>query len=950
MPTLLNKLFKPKWQSNNPQTRLDAINELDWNIPEQRSILEQVIAKDSEAEVRQAALKKVIKIEDLLKFTNDKDKVVRDASKARLQSLVQDASSNFDNFVAQNLKQASDELLFTILGALNEETQLPAFLQALGDNNSPMLEKIATEHHLSKVRMKAADHIQEPSALERLAKVAKNKDKGLFQLVKGKLKQEKDQEKQEAAARQEVEAFCLTLENHAKTDVTRYYPEKLYALERTLHTLTTARFVDLQQRIQSALDTCRTRAKAMEDEAKATAHEEAQTQELQSERDATCSELENTIEKLQAAPLSTPSELSALDALIKTQENRWLEATRDHKVSKHEQKRYQAAMGEVRHYYSCLHKLSNLQGNLDASIKQAEEFKEKGDSESKDSRQTLKKIRQMVDEVEWPSGYQRPSLLSRAAELMGEIHTIQAQHIQDQKRLKQEALKNIQQLSDAIDDGSVKRALKLNKDIARTLERLPAKIAHDLTARFRLEQKRLEDLKDWQGFATRPKQEELCERMEHLADQHLEPHLKAQRIRELQKEWRTLGGSSDQSLWNRFRDASEKAYEPCREFFSEEEKLKEVNLNKRQEIVHQLRSFIDSVDWDAPDWKMVDKINRKAREEWRQYYPVDPQHGKQAQKHFNELLKSLDERLSGEKARNQAIKADIVKRAEALIAEEDIRTATHQAKALQKEWQSAGITDHREDRRLWSEFRKACDQIFGRLNETRQKHHEEQQHNVQRAEELVTAAIALAEHPDDSTESALASLSEAFSDLGHLGDHGKELHGRFKNAVRTCRKALEQRTRTSYIHYWGGILDNGAHIRTLTDAQSVEWPTELDELQAQHKAQFENALSQFAQAGSLNEISQDEARDLVLTAEILAEMESPAEEKTRRMQLQVERLTAGMQQSAPLENPISKFEQIVLQWATAKTADSDAAQDLDKRLRTALEGIVVKLQPHPHRD
>src|SRR5690606_42143204 len=56
---------------------------------------------------------------------------------------------------------------------------------------------------------------------------------------------------------------------------------------------------------------------------------------------------------------------------------------------------------------------------------------------------------------------------------------------------------------------------------------------------------RLQELRDWQGFVTQPKQIELCERMEYLAEQSLDPQLKANRIKELQTEWRALGRSEE---------------------------------------------------------------------------------------------------------------------------------------------------------------------------------------------------------------------------------------------------------------------------------------------------------------------------------------------------------------------------------------------------------------------
>ena len=85
----------------------------------------------------------------------------------------------------------------------------------------------------------------------------------------------------------------------------------------------------------------------------------------------------------------------------------------------------------------------------------------------------------------------------------------------------------------------------------------------DLKARHGMAQKRLADLRDWQGFATVPKRQSLCESMEALAAAECtDAPARAEAVKALQEEWKALGRSDspvEQRLWRRFRKAASRS-------------------------------------------------------------------------------------------------------------------------------------------------------------------------------------------------------------------------------------------------------------------------------------------------------------------------------------------------------------------------------------------------------
>ncbi|MDV7394770.1 DUF349 domain-containing protein, partial [Arthrospira platensis SPKY1] len=110
---------------------------------------------------------------------------------------------------------------------------------------------------------------------------------------------------------------------------------------------------------------------------------------------------------------------------------------------------------------------------------------------------------------------------------------------------RERAKQLLEQLDAAVEEGAVKQARPLMRELSDILRALPESRKKDLMQQLVLEQKRLDELRDWMGFAARPKMEELIARMRGLAEQSLDPRTKASRVRELQNEWKQLGGTSD---------------------------------------------------------------------------------------------------------------------------------------------------------------------------------------------------------------------------------------------------------------------------------------------------------------------------------------------------------------------------------------------------------------------
>jgi hypothetical protein len=769
-------------------------------------------------------------------------------------------------------------------------------------NNPPQpeLAQLAIDGVTAAIRLEAANGLQQEELLQQVLKQAKGRDKGVYQAVKQSLQTVKDQQAAETAMQQRIEALITQAQDQARSEDTKLYEARLDAAQESWRSVEASASAEQAGQFLAAVHDCRERLKQL----KQVQEDEKRHQEQARQRTETLELLQQTLTDLQTASAEDLPSASALDALQKTQENRWLEATRDTQVSKQEQKEYEQQMLGLRNYLSAVRRLETMKDSI-ASLGEAA-----GSDEATDEQRDA--ARQLLKELDWPAEFPQPARLEPVRKLAGKPKAAKpADANQEQQSAVMSALKaTLPDLEAALEARQFKESKQLLKTAQNQFQQLDGRNRRGFQARIQLLAGQFRELSDWQGFATEPKQVSLCEQMEYLAEQPIEPEAKAERIKELQSEWRELGGSSDRALWSRFKAASDKAYEPCKAYFEAKSDLKQANLQKRQAICDQLATFLDNADWTAIDWKGAERIHQTARQEWKSAWPVDFRDNRQIQKRFDDLLKQLERPLDEERKKNEALKQGIVEKAEALISHEPLQEAMEQAKALQNDWKAIGITRHREDRKLWQAFRTACDQIFARRDAQRSAQQEATEQADQAALETVAQLREL------GTESGDQSIAGAIEQLNGLA--GNPLSKPVREQVQELKKRLAQTARTrklkQKINDWqslvAGRVDNSLDPQTAPES----WA---------RLAQNQPAVS---------------GRDLAIRAEILAGADTPEQDQPRRMEIQVQRLTEGMG-NTETEAPAQELEKLIALWCLHPEVEDVSASNAD-RLNRALEVML----------
>ena len=957
MATFLSKLLKPKWQSKHTETRKQAIELLDGLKAEDAKILIQLAENDPSQDIQQLALKKITDTDALISLHKKAKEGLKINLELRLYELASAQSLSIFDLIL-DLDLLTDMII--------KSNQADNFIRGLARiESAPALLKIATQSRNAQIRQAAAELIESEKELNALFAHAKNKDKTVYQISKSKLAEIRAVAQRDTDNQEKITKLLKDIENLSRTEALQHFDARLAHI-KTQWTDMNALTSDQQNDDFSVLYAlCETKLESqVVSPVKAPEAKDADNQEAIDEIEATLLTIRDTLTRFQQQAAKT-LEISALDALIKTQENRWIEATREVDTNKLQQKTYLDGMVQLRHYLKALHSLANQEKELSSLL---ESLNLTNDLTPNALEQLRKKLKTLLKSIDWPTTFLAPELLLEAHKTLEISNEKKQALVEKQKHIEENIAQIISQLDAALEDKQIKSASQHLKEIQANLSKLETKQADRFQQGLALRTNQLNELRDWQGFANTPKQEELCLAMERLSETHIDPNDKADKIKAMQQEWKSLGGTGNQELWNRFKSAADKAFEPCALFFAEQKQLKQNNLSKRQTLLAQVKEYTANIDWEqvssknshpswgSSDWKTADKISRQARQEWRDAFPVDFKATKSIQSKFNTIIDSLDLHLEDEKAHNLSLKQAIVDEAQALSEADDIEASIQAIKSLQEKWQKIGITHHKMDRKLWAQYRACCDAVFAKKDQQRELQRSELDETIQAANaKCATLEEALKELTSKSNDELKSLLSDYKKEAQSLSALPAKVHEklsqRFEAMINNIKNELKLRGKQHELASWSEMSRKSALLKqtyretkkqqqALNESQIAELDqafTSTVELASDIETKF-NELCVALKEDSLSApqiIDLEQAKSVCIACEIAAGLESPETDKDLRMQLQVSRLSEGLSSGAESLSKEAQLEKALTQWYLSLVATDADLSVFEARIETA---------------
>jgi len=132
-----------------------------------------------------------------------------------------------------------------------------------------------------------------------------------------------------------------------------------------------------------------------------------------------------------------------------------------------------------------------------------------------------------------------------------------------------------------------------------------------------------------------------------------QPENVARQIRQAQSTWKNLGSNGhSQALWERFNNACQLAYEPCRTHFNIKSQARDRNFFEKQSLCDRLEQFTNETNWADANWKEVYRFVRDTEKSWQNIGPTDRKHKKVVQRRFQAAMQVIETYLKDERNRN----------------------------------------------------------------------------------------------------------------------------------------------------------------------------------------------------------------------------------------------------------------------------------------------------------
>ena len=471
-------------------------------------------------------------------------------------------------------------------------------------------------------------------------------------------------------------------------------------------------------------------------------------------------------------------------------------------------------------------------------------------------------------------------------------------------KTSQDLFKQLDEAESLFSKGSIKIAQKKVREViskSKELDKIPNKLRHKIN--FAIGQSRYFD--DMSSFATNPKREELIKEISTIIQSPLEsPKKQAHLIHDVQTKWQLLDLSSrpaSKEQWNKFNELTNKAWEPCSEYFDELKQIKINNAAQRMEIVNNINKYVEDNSSNWPQPKFLIQFLRQSFDEWQKYAPV-------LDKDLNKLRNAYFE---AKKPINDAIKKQeqiVIKAKEALIekvnaiTDEDNDICIKKFNDLKNEWKKAGSAGRKADNKLWDKFNKSADRFFNAKKEVIDA-------------ELIKANELLSQLKSD--EISINEVLKSLSDLKNISKT-KEFNS-IQKQINNKRKEQESKLKQNKIDSYTNLLD--AFLNN-----------ELD------KTQVPSSIK-----NKLNEKPQEKSSSEALTyacvkLEALAGIDSLKKDAQLRQSIQMEMLTNKFNK---VSNNLNSVDDLLIHFVNNISAKPTAAEKtLWKRVSKTIDILV----------
>ena len=894
---IFKKLFKsqPKWQHDDMQVRLTALQELDAAKQQDREIIEKLAFEDASEKVRLTGLSQLNDFELWNKaLQKDKSSLVKKKAEEQVRNgLLGKADFSVDETIRQHyIDNCNKSSLLEELAVKDKDEKIR--LKLLQRLNKPSLLLQSMQDGSDWLKQQLIENIDELPVLEKLRKKASNVggNSGAASILDDKINAIKAALEKPKALQKDVNLMLAKLnalkDKHDIVDMEQRREQlngQWQAFKQDFNLFSEEQVIEFTKKydkISHSLDNLMAPLKQKWQEQQA---KQAEEQEKSANKSAVEDKIKAIAAQLTEALInhSDDNEQTFKEELTAVRQHidevNLAAGDKTHFIAEIE--KLYGKVAQIPQIAECVNTAMTLVKQLDALAlpEDTEQLAQVyGDYQAikKQWQENERKLDMtMPDSI--ATGYRQ--LVEKWQQTIEPMQKEQQQNFNDAK-------KGLSDLRYLVGGGKYRRAFGLFKKVTFLYESLNESQQSRLSRDYESTKAKIEDLADWQEYIATPRKQQLLEQMQELAENPVQsPQEQAQKVKFTRQMFNSLGRANDDSdkeVNEQFNIACEKAFEVCRVYYAEQEAIRKRNYEEKLLVCEQLEQSAKLLEEDPVPWQKIESALATARKAFKEAGDVDREKITEVNDKFYGLFNPIQKQLKDYHGENATLKEQLIDKAKALLEMEDVFAATNELKNLQKRWKDIGFAGNKADSAIWKKFRQINDQVFAARDEVKNERTQAEQAKVT---ELTEQLEPLA----DSIKSA-----KAVSDLNPLSEQ-----------LNTVRQSIKELGKASQ-----GKLN--AAIKPLEKAIN---DTKNQLVAAKQKARYEALFSQFALVSSGSELDseivlegqwaqllkgipevadQDKRIDLTIQLEIVAGVESPKADAERRKNIQMELLSAKM--------------------------------------------------------
>ena len=289
---------------------------------------------------------------------------------------------------------------------------------------------------------------------------------------------------------------------------------------------------------------------------------------------------------------------------------------------------------------------------------------------------------------------------------------------------------------------------------------------------------------------------ELCEQAEKLIEENNIGHAFRQ-LQQLHVQWKEIGpviNEQKESIWERFKEASNKINDAYHRFFESLREEQENNLKIKESICLRTETLAVGQYNSPGEWNSATKQVLDLQEEWKLSGTIPQKERNKTYKRFRgacdtffDNKRAFYQKHLGEQEKNLELKLALCEKVEALKDSTEWKITTDKIIAYQREWKKIGPAPKRHSNKVWIRFRTACDFFFNNKAAHQKSTGTNQEYNLELKRALIEEVrnYVQTDNNEENIE-ALKAFQARWAEIGFVPLKEKDaIQSEFRNLLNT---------------------------------------------------------------------------------------------------------------------------------------------------------------------